>query len=114
MITERGPDTVRGPDVAYYSYERVPQGPLPDGLLSASPDLVFEVRSPSDRWSELHTKVAEYLNADVKAVCVLDDDTRTMHVFYADREPRVLTASDDLSLSEILGDFRVKVQRFFE
>jgi Uma2 family endonuclease len=114
MITERGPDTVRGPDIAYYSFERVPKGPLPDGLLAVAPDLVFEIRSPSDRWSEMHTKVAEYLNVDVKAVCVLDDDTRTMHVFYADREPRILTASDDFSLSEILGDFRVKVERFFE
>jgi Uma2 family endonuclease len=114
MITERGPDTVRGPDIAYYSFERVPKGPLPDGLLAVAPDLVFEIRSPSDRWSELHTKVAEYLNVDVKAVCLLDDDTRTMHVFYADREPRILTASDDFSLSEILGDFRVKVERFFE
>ena len=42
MVTERGPDTVRGPDVAYYSYERAPKGPLPDGLLPLSPDVVFE------------------------------------------------------------------------
>src|SRR5262245_11739709 len=37
MITQRNPDTVRGPDVAYYSYERVPKGPLPEGLLPVSP-----------------------------------------------------------------------------
>src|SRR4051812_27124683 len=30
VITERGPDTVRGADVAFYSYDRVPKGPLPD------------------------------------------------------------------------------------
>ena len=29
VITERGPDTVRGADVAFYSYNRVPKGPLP-------------------------------------------------------------------------------------
>jgi Uma2 family endonuclease len=114
MVTERGPDTVRGPDVAYYSFQRVPQGPLPHGLLPVSPDLVFEVRSPNDRWSELHTKVAEYLNVDVKAVCIFDDDTRTIHVFYADREPQVLKAEDDFTLPDVLGDFCVKVARFFE
>src|SRR5215831_14672334 len=29
VITEQGPDTVRGPDVAFYSYSRIPRGPLP-------------------------------------------------------------------------------------
>jgi Uma2 family endonuclease len=114
MVTERGPDTVRGPDVAYYSFQRIPKGPLPQGLLPVAPDLVFEVRSPNDRWSELHTKVAEYLNVNVKAVCLVDDDTRTTYAFYADREPQVLKAEDDFTLPDVLGDFCVKVARFFE
>src|SRR5437868_13854304 len=33
VVTERNPDTVRGADVAYYSYARVPVGPLPAGYL---------------------------------------------------------------------------------
>ena len=114
MVTERDPDTVRGPDVSYYSFERVPKGPLPEGLLSASPELVFEVRSPSDRWSELHAKVAEYLRVGVRAVCVLDDETRSVHLFHADRPSEVLKADDEFTLPEIVGDFCVKVQRFFE
>lgn len=114
MVTERDPDSVRGPDVAYYSYERAPKGPLPDGLLPVSPDAVFEVRSPSDRWSEIHAKVAEYLQVDVKAVCVFDDRTRSIHVFHPDREPQVLAADDELALPGILSDFRVPARRFFE
>src|SRR5439155_12408111 len=31
VVTERGPDTVRGADVAFYSYARIPPGPLPKG-----------------------------------------------------------------------------------
>jgi Uma2 family endonuclease len=114
MLTEREPDSVRGPDVSYYSYERVPKGPLPAGLLPVSPELVFEVRSPSDRWKELHAKVAEYLRVDVRAVCILDDETRSIHVFHADRGSQVLSADDEFTLPEILGDFRVKVERFFD
>jgi Uma2 family endonuclease len=114
MITERDPDSVRGPDVAYYSYERVPKGPLPDGLIPVSPDAVFEVRSPNDRWSELHAKVAEYLRVDVKTVCVFDDRTRSIHVFHADREPQVLAGEDEFALPGVLGDFRVSARRFFE
>jgi Uma2 family endonuclease len=92
----------------------VPKGPLPTGLLSAAPELVFEVLSPSDRWSELHVKIAEYLRAGVLTVCVLDDDARSVHVFYADHEPQILATDDEFSLPNILGDFRVIVQRFFE
>ena len=42
--THSNPDTVRGADVAYYSYTRVPAGPLPRRYLDVPPDLVFEVR----------------------------------------------------------------------
>ena len=50
VITERDPDTVRGADVAYYSYARLPKGPLPTGYGPEVPELVVEVRSSSDRW----------------------------------------------------------------
>jgi Uma2 family endonuclease len=114
VITERDPDTVRGADIAYYSVERVPRGPLPDGLLDVSPDVVIEVLSPSDRWSEVQVKVAEYLDAGVRAVCIADDDTRSIHVFWADRPLHVFKSDDEFALPEILGDFHVKVRRFFE
>lgn len=114
VVTEHDPDTVRGADIAYYSFQRVPKGPLPAGLLAVAPDLVFEVRSPHERWSKLHTKIAEYLEVGVQAVCVLDDDSQSMQVFYPDRGATVLTANDEFTLPEVLGDFRVIVHRFFE
>jgi len=115
VITHRGPDTVRGADVCYYSYTRLPKGPLPEGYLPVTPGLVFEVRSPTDRWSQVLTKVGEYLNAAVLIVCVLDPQTETLTVYHADEIQRVLTADDELSLPDLLGpDFRVPVRRFFE
>jgi Uma2 family endonuclease len=57
VITERGPDTVRGADVAFYSFARVPKGPLPDRYLDVPPDLIVEVVSPGDRWPILPAKV---------------------------------------------------------
>ncbi len=114
VITERDPDTVRGADIAYYSFDRVPQGPLSMSLLLVPPEIVFEVRSPNERWGKLHLKVAEYLNVGVLAVCVVDDDTRSLHVFRDNQPMRVFKAGDEFSLPDILGDFRVQVQRFFE
>jgi Uma2 family endonuclease len=114
VLTERDPDTVRGADVAFYSYSRVPRGPLPRGYLPVSPDLVFEVRSPSDRWRDILAKVGEYLRAGVTVVCVADEQTRSVHVFTADGEPRVVREDEELTLPEVLGEFRVLVRRIFE
>jgi Uma2 family endonuclease len=114
IVTERGPDTVRGGDVAFYSYTRVPPGPLPRGYLAVVPELVFEVRSPTDRWSKVLGKVVEYLDAGVTVVCVLDQVTETVQVFRQEELRHTLHNSDELHLPDILGDFRVAVQRFFE
>lgn len=114
IVTERGPDTVRGADVAFYSFQRLPPGPIPLGYLSVVPELVFEVRSPTDRWSRIHQKVAEYLAAGVSVVCVLDQTSETAHLFYEEQPGRVLMAAEELTFPEILGDFRVRVSRFFE
>jgi Uma2 family endonuclease len=100
MVTGRAPDTVRGPDISYYSYDRVPKGPLPG--------------SPTDRWTELHIKFGEYLAVGVRAVCILDDDTQNAHAFFADRDPQVLSGDDELALPEILGEFSVAVRQFFD
>jgi Uma2 family endonuclease len=113
IITEHDPDTVRGADVAFYSYSRVPRGPFPPGYLSVVPELVFEVRSPTDRWARMLRKVAEYLEAGVTAVCVLDEVSETVHVYRAEELPQRLHGDDELKLPDILGDFAAPVQRFF-
>ncbi len=114
VITERGPDSVCGPDVCFYSYERVPKGPLPPGYLDVTPDLVFEVLSPEDRWRKVLAKVMEYLNAGVQAVVVLDPERRQIHLFVGDEPTRILTDQDDLELPGLLDEFRVPVRRFFD
>jgi Uma2 family endonuclease len=114
VVTERDPDTVRGADAALYRYERIPKGTRPAGYPKAAPNVTFEVLSPSQGWPKVLTKVGEYLAADVQAVCVLDGDNQTVHVYRADREPEVFRRDDELLLPEISPDFRVTVRRFFE
>jgi len=114
VITERGPDTVRGADVAFYSYSRIPRGELPDHYPEVAPELVVEVRSPSDRWPQLLAKVAEYLEASVMFVVVLDEQRRVAHVFGADGTNRMLGPEDELTIPELFDEFRVVVGRFFE
>jgi Uma2 family endonuclease len=47
FITERDPDTVRGPDLSFWTRGRLPELPK-EGYVSIAPDLVVEVVSPND------------------------------------------------------------------
>jgi Uma2 family endonuclease len=117
IITERGPDTVRGADVAYYSYNRVPKGSLDrEEYLEVPPELVFEVLSPNDRWPKALAKTAEYLTAGVEVVLVLvlDPKRRVIHIFEPDRPVRILTEDDDLTIPTILTNFRVPTRQLFD
>lgn len=114
VITERDPDTVRGPDIAFYSYERIPRGPLPEGYWPAAPELVVEIRSQDDRWKDILHKASEYLSAGVLTVAVADPQTQRVHLFSADRETSVLNANDELTFPDILPGFTVPVKKLFE
>ncbi len=114
VITHRNPDSVRGADIAFYSYAAVPKGEHPWLYAAKPPELVFEVKSRDDRWARIHEKVAEYLDAGVCAVCVADPETETVTVHHAERPVQSLTAVDELTFPEILGDFRVVVSEFFQ
>jgi Uma2 family endonuclease len=114
IITERGPDTVRGADVTYYSYGRIPTGPLPIGYVDVAPELVFEVRSPTDRWVKIHKKIAEYLEIGVLVVCILDPEKSSLLIHRADDTTQILKADEEFALPDILGDFRATVRSFLE
>ena len=114
VLTERNPDSVRGADVSFCSYARVPRGPLPPGYLSAPPEVVIEVRSDRDRWTKLLDKATEYLDAGVSVVCLLDPDHDSIHAIRADEPPLKLGPDDELTLPEMHESFRVRVGQFFE
>lgn len=114
VLTERRPDTIRGADLVYWSYDRLPRGEIPDGLIETPPDLVIEVRSPSERWTDAFGKVLEYLKAGVRVACILDPGTETLSVYRPDEIQQILTAEDEFTLPDVLGDFRVRVGEFFK
>jgi Uma2 family endonuclease len=59
-VLERGPDTVRGPDVSFVSTARLPPDRIPEQFISGPPDLAVEILSPGDRWAETEEKVADW------------------------------------------------------
>lgn len=111
--TERNPDTVRGGDVCFWSYERLPKGSVPRGLAPAAPDLVVEVRSPSDLWTDLFAKVEEYLAAGVRVVVVIDPESRTASVCRPGQSQEMLRQEDALTIPDVLPGFSMPLGKLF-
>lgn len=114
VVTERDPDTVRGADVAFYSYRRVPKDAEPEGYPEAIPELVIEVLSPTDSWARILRKVSEYLEAGVLVVCLVDPNQGRVFVHRADAPAEELTKGDEFAIPDVLPEFRVPVRQFFE
>lgn len=111
VITERDPDTVRGPDVAYFSYDRIPKGDDPEGYPDAVPELAFEVLSPTDQWSDLLAKVGEFIAAGVNYVVIVDPATVTIQVYSADDCIAKPDGHDEFNLPDVLPGFAMRVER---
>jgi Uma2 family endonuclease len=112
--TKETTSTVRGPDVAFVSFARMPKGPVPSGPLPVSPDLAIEVRSPTDRIPQLSSKATEYLDAGVTVVLVLDPDTESVAIYRENELPIRMHNGDELALPDVLPGFAVPVKKFFE
>ncbi|MCU0703434.1 MAG: Uma2 family endonuclease [Fimbriiglobus sp.] len=107
------PDTLRGGDVLFVSYERLPKGEIPPGVLDVIPELVVEVVSPSNLWTGLFTKVDEYLAAGVKVVVILDGDSRTASTYRSNVVQEIFRSTDTLTLPDVLPGFGVPVAKLF-
>lgn len=112
IYTGRNPDTVRAADVAFISNERMAQVDS-RSYLDVAPELVVEVMSPDDRWSNVMEKLAEYFNAGVLAIWVADPSTEQIFVYRSLTDVEQLTLDDTLTGGSILPDFTVSVSDFF-
>lgn len=112
VITETDPDSVRGPDIAYWSFRRLTQIPK-DSYIKEPPDLVVEVLSPGNEWKEIHAKVVEYLTAGVPLVWIVDPETRTVGIYRQPDKGQILHDSALISGEEIIPNFSCQVKDFF-
>jgi len=102
------PDTVRAPDVAFIRADRVP-APPPRGFPAMAPDLAVEVLSPDDRPGEVLQKVADWLNAGVRLVWVVDPGRRSARVYRPDGVDSQLTERDALDGEDVLPGLAIPV-----
>jgi Uma2 family endonuclease len=112
IYTRRNPDTVRGADVIFISHTRLSQVKS-KSYLDVAPELVVEVMSPDDRWSEIKQKLREYFAIGVLEVWVADPSDKTVSIYRSLTDVRIITVGDELSSAELLPGFRLPVAALF-
>jgi Uma2 family endonuclease len=108
------PGLVRAPDVAYASWDRFPDGKVPDRPVpTLAPDLVAEILSESNTAKEMGRKRGEYFSQGVSVVWEIDPETRTVMVYEPDGTATTLTESDRLDGGDVLPGFSLELRELF-
>ena len=110
---ERDPDTVREPDVAFFSTGKIPRDARVTGYAEVAPDLVVEIASPSDSRREVHDKARMWLSHGVRLVWVVHPETRTVDVHRPDQAVVTLGDQDALGGLDVLPGFTCPVSGIF-
>ena len=112
FILERGPDTVRAPDVAFVRRERIEAIGKTVFFWPEAPDLAIEVISPNDRYTEVNEKVDDYLAAGTRMVVVVNPRNRTVNVHTPDGAV-TLKMGDTLDGGEVVPGWQMPVADMF-
>jgi Uma2 family endonuclease len=93
VLQRQGKEWFPVPDLLYVSFERWPAQHTQDGPCPVAPEWVIEILSPGQSFGAMLQKVADYLDAGVPRVWVVDPQAKSITVFYPDAPPRTFTGS---------------------
>jgi Uma2 family endonuclease len=113
FLLARDPDTVRAPDVAFVSRNRLRRAGAFRGFFPGPPDLAVEILSPSERPHHAHAKISDYLAAGSSLVWVIDPAGRRVTVYRTLLEPAILDETATLDGGDVLPGFSVRVEQLF-
>lgn len=108
------PGLIRIPDISFVSWARLAGGRLPrDPIAAFAPDLAVEVLSPSNTRQEMERKLRDYFAAGVQLVWYVDPPSRTLTVYTAPDQSRLLHETDTLDGGSVLPGFTLPLQQLF-
>jgi Uma2 family endonuclease len=108
------PGLVRAPDVAFISWDRLPQRRMPtESIPALVPDLAVEVLSASNTAKEMDRKRGEYFAAGVRLVWLVDPETRSVSVYTAPAQATVLDEGQTLEGGPVLPGFTLPLRVLF-
>jgi Uma2 family endonuclease len=108
------PDTVRVPDVAFLSNERLAAAGEVTRYFPGSPDLVVEIISPNDLYTEVDQKVIEWLEHGARLVFVVNPRRRVVIIHRPGQRPETLGVDDVLDGEDVVPGWRMAVRDLFD
>jgi Uma2 family endonuclease len=107
------PDTVRAPDAAFVSRERVEEAGRVAGYWPGPPDLAVEVVSPGDTHSQVVEKALAWLEAGCRMVLVADPERRTVTVYRSLDDIRIVTEGGTVDGADVVPGWSLPVAEIF-
>ncbi|NEQ38032.1 MAG: Uma2 family endonuclease [Okeania sp. SIO3I5] len=98
---------VRAPDASFIRAEKLPRST--EDYAELVPDLIFEVKSKSDKLPKLRQKIQDFLELGTVVGVLVDPRTRTMEVYRYQQEKILLKDGDVLEVEEILPGWKLSV-----
>jgi Uma2 family endonuclease len=113
FILSSDPDTVLAPDVAFVSRRRIEEVGEVEGYWPGAPDMVVEVISSSDTYTEVEEKVIQWLSAGVRMVLVVDPRKRTVTVYRSLTDITILTEGETIDGGDVVPGWKMPVDDLF-
>lgn len=108
------PGLVRIPDVAFISWDRLPNRRMPpEPIPDLAPDLAMEVLSMGNTSGEMARKRQDYFAAGAQVVWEVNPNTRTVEVFTTPDHSTVLYEAQTLDGGMVLPGFTLPLQELF-
>jgi Uma2 family endonuclease len=108
------PDTVRAPDVAFVANERLRQVDFDrHKYFPGAPDFLVEILSPSDSYSDVEKKVAQWLAAGARLVVLADPVKQLLFAHRPGKPAQILSQEDTLDASDVVAGWSVPVADVF-
>jgi Uma2 family endonuclease len=106
------PDSnTRAPDVSFVRAERLRRAPR--SFAQLAPDLMVEVKSPSDSVDDLENKIANFLRQGTQVGILINPEESTVRVFQPEKETVTLRDGDVLAIPDLLPGWSVAISELW-
>ncbi|MBW4695741.1 MAG: Uma2 family endonuclease [Lyngbya sp. HA4199-MV5] len=101
----------RAPDVSFVQAERLRRAPK--SFAELTPDLMVEVKSPTDSLVKLREKIDEFLSLGTRVGILIHPEQRWVEVRRTGQAPMRLNDGDVLTVPDLLPGWEVKIEELW-
>lgn len=107
------PGLIRIPDVAFASWQELPEDIAAEAVPNLVPDLAVEVLSQGNTKQEMERKLDDYFSAGVRLVWLIEPRKKTVKVFTAKDTSSLIDETGALNGGDVLPGFSLDLKTLF-